>query len=618
MMAILTASGLTVQRSDGAPIIEDVSLTLDHGEVMGIVGESGSGKSTLALALLAYARRGAKIAGGSVRVAGTDMLELDTLALRKARRELVAYVAQDPGAALNPTLRLGTLLTEGLAGSTAEKAARAKEILRKVGLPDDDAFLQRRPRQLSGGQQQRIAIAMAVIAKPKLIILDEPTTGLDVSTRAKVLDLIRQLCISDDLAAIYVSHDLAVIANVADHVTVTYGGEVVEQGGMQDVLTAPRHPYTRALLDAVPSVQARQNLKPIRGRVPAVGAKPAGCIFAERCDYAIEACKARPKLEPVGSRLVRCARPDLAQSFGVLAKSPDNHAHRLATDRKPVLEAVGIDAFYGSRKVLFGVDLQVRPGQCLAVVGESGSGKSTLSRCLIGLHDTLTGRLSLDGQPLPLGVAERDQHARQRLQYIFQNPYASLNPRRTIGASLAAALGNGADGRDGRAKIVIAEALERVGISADLAAYYPAELSGGQRQRVAIARALVAKPAVLLCDEVTSSLDVSVQASVIELLRSLLDDGLGMLFVTHDLAVVRNIADQVVVLQAGRVVEHGETQAVLRSPRHPYTQSLLANTLQLPIAPGDAGAVASSRPEVMTPWRLEAHAMPVYQQEKQP
>ncbi|WP_210203076.1 ABC transporter ATP-binding protein [Pseudaminobacter soli (ex Li et al. 2025)] len=581
---------MTVERSDGALVIEDVSLALRVGEVMGIVGESGSGKSTLALALLGYARRGLRIAHGSVRVAETDMLQLDKAELRAARREVVAYVAQDPGAALNPMLSLETLLTEVLAGNRTEKNARAREILRKVGLPDDNSFLQRKPRQLSGGQQQRIAIAMAVIAKPRLIILDEPTTGLDVSTRARVLDLIRQLCISDSLTAIYVSHDLAVIANVADHVTVMYGGQVVEQGCMQDVLSAPRHPYTRALFDAVPSIQARQALRPIHGRVPGVGEGPSGCIFSDRCEYVVEECSVRPALNLAGNTLVRCVRPEPVQTFGARSVAVGHPACR-PTETRPILEARSIDAFYGNRQILFDVGLKVEPGRCLAVVGESGSGKSTLSRCLIGLHGNVTGQLTLDGRPLPLTVGLRDQNARLRLQYIFQNSNASLNPRRTVGASLAAALDIGRGTTPKRSGTVVAKALERVGISPDLATRYPAELSGGQRQRVAIARALVAEPSVLLCDEVTSSLDVSVQASVIELLRSLLDDGLGMLFVTHDLAVVRNIADSVVVLSAGRIVECGDIDTVLSSPRHPYTQSLLTNMLQLPSA--DAGQEAS-------------------------
>lgn len=580
MSPLLEVEGLTVCRTDGAPIIEDISLSLGAGEVLGIVGESGSGKSTLALALLGYAQRGVRIVDGVVRVEGTDLLALDAAGLRKARRELVAYVAQDPGSALNPMMSLATLLTAGIEGSRTERIAKAREILRKVGLPDDDGFLARKPRQLSGGQQQRIAIAMAVIARPKVIILDEPTTGLDVSTRSKVLELVRQLCVSDSLAAIYVSHDLAVIAHVADRITVMYGGQVVEQGRVTGLLQQPRHPYTRALLGAVPSLVSRQQPRPIRGRVPPVGERSAGCIFSSRCDHVVEACAVRPALTSNGSSQVRCVRPDLPADASpadmTFANSP------LTPPVRPVLESTGINAFYGSKQVLFDVSLSVRPGHCLAIVGESGSGKSTLSRSLIGLHENASGLMLLDGEPLPLQAARRDRRARQRLQYVFQNPNASLNPRRTIGASLEAALIGRSD--KGEVKTRVASALDRVGIGAEFASRYPAELSGGQRQRVAIARALLAEPAVLLCDEVTSSLDVSVQASMIDLLRSLVADGLAMIFVTHDLAVVRNIADSVMVLNAGRVVEQGSISAVLESPRHAYTRMLLSCTLQLPVA----------------------------------
>ncbi len=584
---LLEVKSLTVSRFDGAPVIEDVTLSLREGEVLGIVGESGSGKSTLALAILAYVQRGLRLAEGSVRVAGVDFLQLAPAALRRARREKVSYVAQDPGSALNPMLSLGTLLTAGLEGSVTDKMARAREILRKVGLPDGEDFLARKPRQLSGGQQQRVAIAIAVITGPELIILDEPTTGLDVSTRAKVLDLVKQLCASDGLTAIYVSHDLAVIAHVADRIAVMYGGQVVEEGPAAALLEKPRHPYTRALLDAVPSLTSRESLRPIRGRVPPVGARPVGCVFSDRCDLVVEACARRPALRAVeGGTLVRCVQAECEP----VARRERSLSLRGRGDPSvsPVLEAVGINAFYGGHQVLFDVGLSVRPGQCLAVVGESGSGKSTLSRCLSGLHENVTGFIQLDGKSLPLGVAARSQTARNRLQYIFQNPNASLNPRRTIGASLKAALMGNCRGKE--ADMCIAAALDRVGIGAEFARRYPQELSGGQRQRVSIARALLANPAVLLCDEVTSSLDVSVQAAVIELLRSLLDEGRAMLFVSHDLAVVRNIADWVMVLNGGRVVEQGATDAVLQAPNHSYTRALLSNTLQLPDGRGQTTA----------------------------
>ena len=581
----LEVSGLTVLRSgDRMPIVDDVGFSLQPGEVLGVVGESGSGKSTLALALLGHARRGAVISAGSVSVSGTELIGLGGAELRRARQRLIGYVAQDPGTALNPALRLGSQLIEGLSGARPENLTRAREMVKSVGLPGDNAFLRRKPRQLSGGQQQRIAIAMTAIASPTVMVLDEPTTGLDVSTQAKVLSLVKQLCAASGIAAIYVSHDLAVIADVADQVAVMYGGELVEQAPTRALLQAPRHPYSRALLDTVPSVRERQVLHPIRGRAEGPGEHGSGCVFAARCDHRTDACDERPPLHvlPEGRR-ARCVLVESTGSEPLPPRPADRPERPAVVCRPPLLEASEIEARYGARQVLAGVSLEIEPGRCLAVVGESGSGKTTLSRCLIGLHHEFTGELLLGGTPLPPTAIQRSRSARRELQYIFQNPYASLNPRRTIGASLTAAytlLGQSGDHRQQRRAVT--EALERVEIDGRLADRYPAELSGGQRQRVAIARALVADPTVLLCDEVTSALDVSVQASVIELLRRLLDDGLGMLFVTHDLAVVRSIADTVLVLNQGHVVERGEVAAVLDRPRHPYTQSLLGDTLELP------------------------------------
>ncbi|WP_223690053.1 ABC transporter ATP-binding protein [Leifsonia poae] len=586
MTAALQVSHLTIAReSDGALIVDDLSFTLQPGEVMGVVGESGSGKSTVSLGLLGYARPGARITAGSVAVDGVELLTLTGTALRDARRRLVAYVAQDPATALNPSLSLVTQLTESLDGPREENLARVREVLQTVGLPSDDAFLRRKPRQLSGGQQQRIAIAMAVVARPRVIVLDEPTTGLDVSTQAKVLALVKRLCVDFSIAAIYVSHDLAVVGDVADTVTVMYGGQVVELASAADALTRPLHPYSRALLDAVPTARERQVLRPIRGRAPGVGESADGCVFRERCDFATAACASRPALREVRSGgLVRCIRAEEIERLPHRRRIVDRPDRPAVVCRPATLEAEGIDAYYGDRQVLFGVSVDVEPGRCLAIVGESGSGKTTLSRCLIGLHEQYTGALRFDGQPLPLTARERSHAARKQLQYVFQNPFGSLNPRRTVGSSLSAALGLfedlGARGTAGR----VSEALERVEIPSRLAGMYPAELSGGQRQRVAIARALACRPSLLICDEVTSALDVSVQASVIELLRSLLDDGLAMIFVTHDLSVVRSIADNVAVLSEGFVVERGETAAVLDEPHHPYTQALLADTLELPEA----------------------------------
>jgi len=584
VVAEVEVSGLTVVLdATGSAIVRDVGFRLGRGEVMGVVGESGSGKSTLALALLGFARKGATITGGRVVVDGVDLLALPEAQLRRARGSRVAYVPQDPATALNPSLALATQLTEGLRAPRREALVRVRRLLDDVGLPSDDAFLKRRPRQLSGGQQQRVAIAMAVAAGPRLIVLDEPTTGLDVSTRARVLEVVRELCREHDMAAIHVSHDLAVVAEVADHVTVMYGGEVVESGTDRDVLTRAAHPYTRALLAAVPSATHRHRLVPIPGRAPGVGEDHRGCVFAPRCGHAVAECRGtRPGLVPGPSgTLARCLRVDeVVRSPRVL---PLPHDKRVAPgDARGVFSVSGLNAGYGGRQILFDVSFDLARGECLALVGESGSGKTTMSRCLVGLHEEQRGTLTFEGRPIPAAAGKRSKETRREVQYVFQNPYGSLNPHRSVEGSLLVPLRHyfGVSAREGQQRV--REALERVEIPPRLADRYPAELSGGQRQRVAIARALVCEPKLLICDEVTSALDVSVQAAVVELLRSLSGDGLSMIFVTHDLAVVRSIADSVVVLNRGRVVESGPTDSVLTAPSHPYTQDLMAATLDVP------------------------------------
>ncbi|MFE3173008.1 dipeptide ABC transporter ATP-binding protein [Amycolatopsis sp. NPDC059090] len=575
----VAVSGVTVEAA-GHAIVQDIGFELGRGEVLGVVGESGSGKSTLALALLGFARSGATITSGQVVVDGVDLLSLPPAELRRARGRKVAYVPQDPATALNPSLRVSTQLTEGL-GQPAR--TRVRQLLDTVGLPSDDAFLRRRPRQLSGGQQQRVAIAMAIAAGPRLIVLDEPTTGLDVATQARVLDLVRELCRTQDLAAIYVSHDLAVVADVADQVMVMYGGEVVEHGPARSVLTRAAHPYTRALLSAVPSATHRHRLVPIRGRAPSIDDARAGCAFAPRCDYATPSCSTTHPalaLEPSGT-LARCIHAEeVARNFRSVPRAPEPVVP--PADQPALLSVSGLNASYRGRQVVFDVSFDLRPGQCLAVVGESGSGKTTMSRCLAGLHPEHQGEVTFDGSPVPAAASRRDSRTRRELQYVFQNPYGSLSPHRTVEDGLLVALRHyfRVHAREGRRRA--RAALDRVEIPSRLAGRYPSELSGGQRQRVAIARALVCEPKLIICDEVTSALDVSVQASVVELLRSLMDDGPSMIFVTHNLAVVRSISDEVVVLSEGRAVEAGRTDQVLTSPSHAYTRSLLAATLDVP------------------------------------
>ncbi|WP_028921936.1 ABC transporter ATP-binding protein [Pseudonocardia acaciae] len=587
-MSAVEVSGVSVALDDGSGVIvDDVSFRLDTGQVMGLVGESGSGKSTLALSLFGFTKRGAKITGGSVTVGGVDLLALSPNELRQARRELIGFVPQDPATALNPAMAIGTQLVEGMPGTRAENMPRIRQILQTVELASDDAFLRRHPRQLSGGQQQRVAIAMAVAKGPKLIIFDEPTTALDVSTQARVLEMVARLCEENGVAAVVVSHDLAVVATVADFAMVMYGGQVVEAGTRDEVLLAAAHPYSLALLSSVPSTRERLRLIPIPGQAPAVVARRPGCVFAERCAFVEDRCRDEvPTLVSTrtGSR-ARCHRVDHVRENKVsVVKEPGLCADTGDADDTgdaKVLSVRRLNASYDRTQVLFDVSLDIARGECLAVVGESGSGKTTMSRCLIGLHEDQTGEYRLDARPLPSLLRKRDKKTKRELQYVFQNPYGSLNPRDTVAGGVAVPLRHFYGERGKAAREKVRQALDRVEIPWQLADRYPAELSGGQRQRVAIARALVCNPTLLICDEVTSGLDVSVQASVIELLRTLQADGLSMLFVTHNLAVVRSIADSVVVLSRGRVVESGTADSVLAAPTHPYTQGLLADTLEV-------------------------------------
>ncbi|MFL1378745.1 ABC transporter ATP-binding protein [Nocardiopsis protaetiae] len=520
---VLAVEGLTViGRPSDVTIVGDVSLTVRRGEILGLVGESGSGKTTVGLALLAHRKRATEITGGRVEVAGRDLASLDERGVRALRGRAVAYIPQSPASALNPALRLRVQLREALHDgdlSPAEADARVREVLREVALPDDDVFLRRYPHQLSGGQQQRVAIAMAFVGRPDVIVMDEPTTGLDVTTQKHVLDTVRRMTREYGTAGIYISHDMAVVAELADAVAVMYRGELVEHGPTGDVLSAPRHEYTRALLAAVPRMRT-------------------DAPEAER-----------------GGELLRVS---------------------------------GLSAGYGRTRVLEDIDLSVARGECTALVGESGSGKTTLSRTVAGLHRGAVGEVLFDGAPLPLSGRRRTAEQRRRIQYIFQNPYEALNPRKRVRELILGPYRHLA-GRPGDPDRVVTEALERAALPASYADRFPEQLSGGERQRVCIARAVATGPDLLVCDEVTSALDVSVQAEIVSLLRGLQDEGMALLFVTHNIALVSNIAQQVAVLERGRIVEYGPVGRVMSEPRHEYTRALLADT---PDFAPEAGAAA--------------------------
>jgi peptide/nickel transport system ATP-binding protein len=568
----VVVQGLRIVTADGRCLVDDGCLDLAAGEVLGVVGESGSGKTTLGLALLNHCRRGLRIGAGTVRIDGRDLCAEPAERLRRARGRVVCYVPQDPASALNPALRIRTQLAECLPPERREPAVLL-DLLTGVKLTADLGFLDKFPHQLSGGQLQRVAIAMAFANRPRLVVMDEPTTGLDVTTQAHVLQTIRELCNGHGVAAIYVSHDIAVVAAVSQRVAVVYAGRIVEIGPTARVLKSPAHPYTRALMRAVPDIDAGAPVRGIPGQAPETGAEASRCAFSPRCPLTTVACCQRlpERVEIAPAHEVSCFRASDREHLEAQSLAPPPSAAA-----EPMLAVERLRAFYAAREVLHGVTLRIAAGECVALVGESGSGKTTLARCIAGLQHQVEGAMAFKGEPLPLECRQRSANARRRIQYIFQNHYGSFNPRRSIGASLAMALSQFEPMSGAEQGSRVQSVLDQVSLPASTGARYPRDLSGGQRQRAAIARALIADPDLLICDEITSALDVSVQAVITELLcRLQRERGLAMLFVTHNLAVVRGITQRICVMQGGDLVEEGATEEVMRRPRSAETQRLM-------------------------------------------
>ena len=584
--AALAVDGLRVDLTGGDAIVEEVSLSVGPGQILGLVGESGSGKTTTALALLGYARPGVKIVEGTIQVAGRQISGLRETDARALRGRTVSYVPQDPANALNPALRIRAAVQDMLAHAD-EGTGSAGAALKSVHLPSDDAFLRRYPHQLSGGQQQRVSIAIALVLEPPLVVLDEPTTGLDVVTQARVLEEIDRLRRERGLAMVYVSHDLAVVAQVADRIAVMYAGRVVEEGPAAAILETPRHPYTRGLVGSIPDHLRPHRLVSMPGVAVGVGERPPGCAFAPRCPQRVERCESvLPELEDIGSgRRVRCFEWPRTPALEL----PLRAAERSVGAAAPLLAVEGLRAVHGRRHeqvvAADDVSFSLGAGECVALVGESGSGKTTIARCVAGLHAPAAGRITLAGEALAAKARKRPKEARRRIQIVFQNPFDSLNPRHRVDDAIARPARMLRDLSKADARSEVDRLLERVRLPARIASRYPGELSGGERQRIAIARALAALPDVLVCDEITSALDVSVQAAVLELLTELRTDlGLSLLFITHDLGVVAAVADQVLVLERGHVREQGPVTDVIERPQDDYTRRLIEAAPRLPEA----------------------------------
>lgn len=581
------------------PVLRNVSLSVAAGESVGLVGESGSGKSTLALAMMGYLKTGLKVLGGSARFSGTDMFVQDDRALESIRGGRLALIPQNSGQSLTPSMRVGPQLQEALRLHTllpqAQHEARVIELLEQVRLPDPAAIARRYPHELSGGQQQRVAIAMALAGEPEALILDEPTTGLDVTTQAHILELLTDLARNTGMAMVYVSHDLGAIARVCDRVVVMYAGEIVLEGTAHQVLRNPEHPYARALLASIPKLSDECLPRALDGYPPAPGQVGSGCAFVTRCAIASERCKVeRPELLQTsnGSR-ARCHL--FAQVLSIpLTGEREVGKRSLPATRSLELQDISIsyalpgflDHFLKreTRAVatVDRINIVLRQGETLGLVGESGSGKSTILKSIAGLQPPLSGRVMLNGQDnlLPRVEDRAGRHLRQ-VQLIFQNPDESLNPRQTIAQILAQPLMLyfGLSGQELLNRSVAL--LEQVRLGAHYLDRLPSQLSGGEKQRVAVARAFAAQPDLVLCDEITSALDVSVQAAVLDLLDDLRrDNKTSYIFVSHDLAVVKSLSDSVAVLYQGRLCEIGLTKDVYGAVSHPYTEVLLGAVLE--------------------------------------
>jgi len=581
--------------------IRGVSFQVARGESYGLVGESGCGKSTVAFAAMRYLPRNAQVQGGEIRIDGADLFRMDDAALRKLRATTVSMVYQNPGTALNPSIRVGDQVAEAfriLGVGKDEAHQRARGMLEKVRISDPAGVMRRYPHQLSGGMQQRVVIAMALACDPSLLILDEPTTGLDATVEAEVLDLVAALRREYHTSVLFISHNLGVIARMCDRIGVLYAGRLVEEGATATLLGDPRHPYTVGLLRSVPKwgdSKGRGPLATIPGFPPRIGADIPGCVFADRCGLAEDICRQEepPLFETDGGHLSRCFFHERAQELPTPeapvpepAPTPAAAARRVDEDVVVRLEHLSKTFHQDGREVqaLADISLAIRRGEVLGLVGESGSGKTTLARTLLGLTGPDSGSaVTLDAAPLGARIGQRSPEQVRELQIVFQNPDASLNRRhsvhRIIGRALAKLLGLRGDQRERR----ILELTRAVRLDRPVLDAKPAQLSGGLKQRVAIARAFAGDPRIVVCDEPTSALDVSVQAAILNLLVGLQRGGVTYLFISHDLGVVRFVADRIAVLYLGRLMEVGPAEAVFRGPHHPYTEALLSAA---PVLPG--------------------------------
>jgi peptide/nickel transport system ATP-binding protein len=579
--------------------VDGISYSLDPGEVIGIVGESGSGKSVSSLSLMRLIDSPpGKIVGGQVRFDGDNLLGMTEAEMRRIRGNKISMIFQEPLTSLNPVYTIGDQIMEPLTlhqnVSKREARNRAIEMLQRVGVPSPAERIKAYPHQLSGGMRQRAMIAMALSCNPRLLIADEPTTALDVSIQAQILELMRDLQRDYGSSMIFITHDLGVVSEMCDRVIVMYAGRIVEQGTTRQIFTSPKHPYTWGLFDCLPKIEERKGIRltPIFGQPPNLANPPSGCKFHPRCPYAFERCMLEepPLFTRDDGQTVRCWLYDDGAD-GTKQRVTEVRESNLIEkpeEREVLLDVQNLKKWFPITRGIFqrtvghvqavdGLTFQLHRGETLGVVGESGCGKSTAGRVLLRLLDPTSGQVMFDGKDLALLNQSALREMRKRMQIIFQDPYSSLNPRRTVGSIVAQPLQlhNLARGKD--VNLRVQEILERVGLNPGHAVRYPHEFSGGQRQRIGIARAIAANPDFIVCDEPVSALDVSIQAQIVNLLQDLQNDlGLSYIFIAHDLSVVRSVSDRVAVMYLGKIVELGTNEQIYEDTLHPYTKALLS------------------------------------------
>lgn len=606
-MTVLSVKSLSIDYRLGGEwvnALRDISLEIAPLEIHGLVGESGSGKSTLALAMMRFLSTNARIGSGQIILDGEDITHKSDAEMRQVWGRKVALVPQDPLASLNPAYTVGEQIAEAVEIAAGARQARARlrsatvDLLRRVRIADPETIAKRYPHQLSGGMQQRVVIAMALAAEPRLLILDEPTTALDVTTQASILDLVSDLLREQGAAALLVSHDLALVAQMCQRVTVLYGGEIMSSMASESLYTQPLHPYTISLLASRPRLMSgsETRLPVIEGVAPSLLERPHACVFAGRCPAVISVCRdVKPPLERIADdTLVRCHRwREIASGALRLQTEPTQLSAEAKISGGHVLTAENMAKSFGEAtwwdrlimrdakavRAVDGVDVSIRERSTLALVGESGSGKTTLARLVAGLERADGGEMELLDMPLDLTSAGRGVEQLRNIQMIFQNPNDALNPYMTVGQALGRAVRKlSTEGMtDTEVDARVSQLLNAIKLTDAYAERYPTELSGGEKQRVAIARAFAAQPALVIADEPTSSLDVSVQGTILNLLKDLrAQQGASYLLITHDLKAVSYLADWVLVMYLGEIVEEGTTQQVFSIPSHPYTEALIS------------------------------------------